>query len=184
MDNGIKLEETPNVDLDENKDLIKELEEETEKTTETPAVEEIKSEYEEMNYNDLKQIAKDNNIPFENNIKKTDLIELLKENVKPVDVEDEEEIDEENQDNVDNEEENDDVTETIDKIDLDNKPISPIIDVEDEEIPRHFTPIKPTPKPTPKQKILLHNGRVYKELSNGRGMFADTGETFNLSDLK
>ena len=76
--------------------------------------------------------------------------------------------------------------ENIDIISLDNRPISPIIaEEESEEVPRNFVPVKPNKKnskKTPKHSI--HNGRVYKVLNNGRGMYADTGETFDLREVK
>lgn len=86
----------------------------------------------------------------------------------------------------DEEEEEEKDNENIDIISLDNQPISPIIVKEEsEEVPRNFVPAKPNKrngKRTPKH--LIHNGRVYKPLNNGRGMYADTGETFDLREIK
>ena len=76
--------------------------------------------------------------------------------------------------------------ENIDIISLDNRPISPIIaEEESEEVPRNFVPAKPNKKNSKKTpKHLIHNARVYKVLNNGRGMYADTGETFDLREVK
>ena len=64
-------------------------------------------------------------------------------------------------------------------ISLDNAPISPLIQSEDEIIPKNFVKV-PAKKPTIENKIKLRNGRVYKEVGNGYGMYADNGETFRL----
>lgn len=84
------------------------------------------------------------------------------------------------------EEEEEKDNENIDIISLDNRPISPIIaEEESEEVPRNFVPAKPNKrngKRTPKH--LIHNGRIYKPLNNGRGMYADTGETFDLREVE
>lgn len=122
--------------------------------------------------------------------KKKNVDEILKEEV--VNEEKDNEI-EENQEETKEEEQtevlDDDVVEEekdIDIISLDNQPISPIIVKEEsEEVPRNFVPAKPNKrngKRTPKH--LIHNGRVYKPLNNGRGMYADTGETFDLREVK
>ena len=64
-------------------------------------------------------------------------------------------------------------------ISLDNAPVSPLIQSEDEIIPKNFVKVPPK-KPTIENKIKLRNGRVYKEVGNGYGMYADNGETFRL----
>lgn len=74
---------------------------------------------------------------------------------------------------------NDIVNEDNNIISLDNAPISPLIQSEDEIIPKNFVKVPPK-KPTIENKIKLRNGRVYKEVGNGYGMYADNGETFRL----
>lgn len=93
-------------------------------------------------------------------------------------------VDEVLKEEVINEEEKD--NENIEIISLDNQSVSPIIaEEESEEVPRNFVPAKPNKKNGKKTpKHLIHNGRVYKVLNNGRGMYADTGETFDLREVK
>lgn len=75
--------------------------------------------------------------------------------------------------------------ETIEAVTLDNSPISPIIlEEETEVVPKDFTPAIPKKVSNNKSGLSVFKGRVYKELNNGRGIFADNGETFNLSDIK
>ena len=64
-------------------------------------------------------------------------------------------------------------------ISLDNAPVSPLIQSEDEIIPKNFVKVPPK-KPTIENKIKLRNGRVYKVVGNGYGMYADNGETFRI----
>ena len=68
----------------------------------------------------------------------------------------------------------------IDTISLDNTPISPLIQSEDEIIPKNFVNIPPQKPTTNENKIKIHNGRVYKDVGNGYGMYADNGETFRI----
>lgn len=73
--------------------------------------------------------------------------------------------------------------EQVEVISLDNVPVDPIVvENDDEIIPNNFIPTKKTTKN--KKGLLVHNGRIYKVLNNGRGMYADNGETFNLSEIK
>lgn len=126
-------------------------------------------ELETLKYEELKEIATEKGIEFAGNIKKSDLIDLING-----EIEQEEENEQEN-----NEEQE------IDIITLDNKPVSPIIKEEQEEVPTNFVPARKTAKNSKKvAKHLIHNGRVYKVLNNGRGMYADTGETFSLTELR
>lgn len=75
--------------------------------------------------------------------------------------------------------------EIIETVTLDNSPISPIIlEEETEVVPKDFTPAIPKKVSNNKSGLSVFKGRVYKELNNGRGIFADNGETFNLSDIK
>ena len=66
----------------------------------------------------------------------------------------------------------------VDVISLDNKPINPQVREEKVEIPTKFVNVKPTSPKVVESKIKLHNGRVYKDLGNGYGMYADNGEVF------
>lgn len=75
--------------------------------------------------------------------------------------------------------------EIIETVTLDNSPISPIIlEEETEVVPKDFAPAIPKKVSNNKSGLSVFKGRVYKELNNGRGIFADNGETFNLSDIK
>lgn len=65
-------------------------------------------------------------------------------------------------------------------ISLDNAPVSPLIQSEDEIIPKGFVKIQPKKPTSTESKIKLHNGRVYKDVGNGYGMYADTGEVFRI----
>ena len=69
--------------------------------------------------------------------------------------------------------------ENIEVISLDNKPINNKVKDEPMSIPDKFVkqPQKPT---TNENKIKIHNGRVYKDVGNGYGMYADNGETFRI----
>ena len=66
----------------------------------------------------------------------------------------------------------------VDVISLDNKPINPQVQEEKVEIPTKLVNVKPTSPKVVESKIKLHNGRVYKDLGNGYGMYADNGEVF------
>lgn len=75
--------------------------------------------------------------------------------------------------------------EKIEVVTLDNSPVSPIIlEEETEVVPKDFAPAIPKKVSNNKSGLSVFKGRVYKELNNGRGIFADNGETFNLSDIK
>lgn len=70
--------------------------------------------------------------------------------------------------------------ENIEIMSLDNKPISNEVKKEIIDIPNKFVNIKPQ-KPMPNNNaIKLRNGRVYKDLGNGIGMYSDAGETFRI----
>ena len=66
----------------------------------------------------------------------------------------------------------------VDVISLDNKPINPQVQEEKVEIPTKFVKVMPTTPKTAESKIKLHNGRVYKDLGNGYGMYSDNGQVF------
>ena len=70
--------------------------------------------------------------------------------------------------------------ENIEVMSLDNKPINNEVVKEPTNIPNKFINI-PSQKPTTNEnKIKIHNGRVYKDVGNGYGMYADNGETFRI----
>lgn len=69
----------------------------------------------------------------------------------------------------------------VDVIDLNNRPVSKSVNKESVEIDKRFVNIKPiTPIQNKSNTIPMRNGRVYKNLGNGIGMYTDTGETFVL----
>ncbi len=67
--------------------------------------------------------------------------------------------------------------EKIEQISLDNRPVDLNIQEEPIEVDKRFAPITPQ-KPVEESKIKLNNSRVYKDLGNGYGMYADNGEVF------
>ena len=127
---------------------------------------------EEIKKDELKEIAKEKGLTFAEKITKSELIELIKAN--------DDEVVEEEKENTDDEDKQDD--ENIDRVSLDNQPVSPLISNDDEVVPKNFVPVQRTTKPK-QARLNVHNGRVYKVLSNGRGMWADNGETFSLASL-
>ena len=68
----------------------------------------------------------------------------------------------------------------VDIISLDNKPINPQVQEEKIEIPTKFVKVTSNIPKTAESKIKLHNGRVYKDLGNGYGMYSDNGQVFRL----
>ena len=66
----------------------------------------------------------------------------------------------------------------VDVISLDNKRINPQVQEEKIEIPTKFVKITSNAPKTAESKIKLHNGRVYKDLGNGYGMYSDNGQVF------
>ena len=142
---------------------------------------------EEIKKDELKEIAKEKGLTFAEKITKSELIELIKANDDEVVEEEKETSDEEKENNddetneeTDREDKQDD--ENIDIVSLDNQPVSPLISNDDEVVPKNFVPVQRTTKPK-QARLNVHNGRVYKVLSNGRGMWADNGETFSLASL-
>lgn len=141
-------------------------------------------ELETLKYEELKEIATEKGIEFAGNIKKSDLIDLINGEIEQEENNEEENEEETPEQEEENEQENNEEQE-IDIITLDNKPVSPIIKEEQEEVPTNFVPARKTAKNSKKvAKHLIHNGRVYKVLNNGRCMYADTGETFSLTELR
>ena len=143
---------------------------------------------EEIKKDELKEIAKEKGLTFAEKITKSELIELIKANDDEVVEEEKKETSDEEKENNDDEtnEETDDEDkqddENIDIVSLDNQPVSPLISNDDEVVPKNFVPVQRTTKPK-QARLNVHNGRVYKVLSNGRGMWADNGETFSLASL-
>ena len=135
---------------------------------------------EEIKKDELKEIAKEKGLTFAEKITKSELIELIKANDDEVVEEEKENNDDETNDETDDEDKQDD--ENIDIVSLDNQPVSPLISNDDEVVPKNFVPVQRTTKPK-QARLNVHNGRVYKVLSNGRGMWADNGETFSLASL-
>lgn len=68
----------------------------------------------------------------------------------------------------------------VDVISLDNKPVNSQIQKEPVNIPDKFAKVMPNIPKTAESKIKLHNGRVYKDLGNGYGMYSDNGQVFRL----
>ena len=68
----------------------------------------------------------------------------------------------------------------VDVISLDNKLVNPEVQKEKVEIPTKFVKVVPTTPKTVESKIKLNNGRVYKDLGNGYGMYSDNGQVFRL----
>ena len=66
----------------------------------------------------------------------------------------------------------------VDVISLDNKPINSQVQEEKIEIPTKFVKVMSNAPKTAESKIKLHNGRVYKDLGNGYGMYSDNGQVF------
>lgn len=143
---------------------------------------------EEIKKDELKEIAKEKGLTFAEKITKSELIELIKANDDEVVEEEKEETSDEEKENNDDEtnEETDDEDKQddkdIDRVSLDNQPVSPIVSNDDEVVPKNFVPVQRATKPK-QARLNVHNGRVYKVLSNGRGMWADNGETFSLASL-
>lgn len=68
----------------------------------------------------------------------------------------------------------------VDVISLDNKPVNPEVQKEKVEVPTKFVKGLCNIPKTAESKIKLNNGRVYKDLSNGYGMYSDNGQVFRL----
>ena len=68
--------------------------------------------------------------------------------------------------------------ENIEIMSLDNKPINKEVTEEPVNISDKFVKMPKRIEHT--KTINVRNGRVYKELGNGMGMFSDTGEVFRI----
>lgn len=72
------------------------------------------------------------------------------------------------------------IKENIEIMSLDNKPISNEVVKEPTNIPDKFVNVKPQKPISSNNTIKVRNGRVYKDLGNGIGMYADNGKTFQI----
>lgn len=69
--------------------------------------------------------------------------------------------------------------EDIEIMSLDNKPIAKDVTKEQIQVHDKFASVPPKKVDT-KKTINVKNGRVYKDLGNGYGMYSDNGETFRI----
>ena len=69
--------------------------------------------------------------------------------------------------------------EDIEVMSLDNKPIAKEATKEPIQVHDKFASVPPQKVHT-KKTINVKNGRVYKDLGNGYGMYSDTGEAFRI----
>lgn len=116
-------------------------------------VEGNKNELDGKTYNELRKIAKEKGLTFAKNVNKDELINLIN-NAEQV---------------------------NANAMSLDNKPISPIVLTnEKEEIPAGFIAVKTKPI---MNEIKFYNGRGYKVIGNGRGIWCDNGQYFELNSL-
>lgn len=69
--------------------------------------------------------------------------------------------------------------EDIEIMSLDNKPIEKNVVKEPIQVHDKFASV-PLKKVDTNKTINVKNGRVYKDLGNGYGMYSDTGETFRI----
>ena len=70
-------------------------------------------------------------------------------------------------------------SEDIEIMSLDNKPITKEVSKEPIQVHDKFASV-PIKKVDTKKTINIKNGRVYKDLGNGYGMYSDTGEAFRI----
>ena len=112
-----------------------------------------KNELDGKTCKELKKIAKEKGFTFAKNVNKDKLINLIN-NAEQV---------------------------NANAISLDNKPINPIVLTnEKEEIPAGFIAVKTKPI---MNEIKFYNGRGYKVIGNGRGIWCDNGQCFELNSL-
>lgn len=65
----------------------------------------------------------------------------------------------------------------VDIISMDNKPVSPQVQEENNSVDKRFVKVKPIEK---KDGILIRNGRVFIKLDSNYGMYADNGDVFKI----
>lgn len=68
----------------------------------------------------------------------------------------------------------------VDIIDMSNKPINSDVQKEKVEINTKMVKVISKKPKIAESKIKLNNGRVYKDLGNGYGMYADNGQVFRI----
>ena len=66
----------------------------------------------------------------------------------------------------------------VDVNNVDNKRVNPQLQEKKIEIPTKFVKVTPNAPKIAESKIKLHNGRIYKDLGNGYGMYSDNGQVF------
>lgn len=116
-------------------------------------VEGNKNELDGKTYNELRKIAKEKGLTFAKNVNKDELIKLIN-NAEQV---------------------------NANAMSLDNKPISPIVLTnEKEEIPAGFIAVKTKPI---MNEIKFYNGSGYKVIGNGRAIWSDNGQCFDVNSL-
>lgn len=146
---------------------------------------------EELTINELKKLAESEGIEITaskkvdiieeiNKAREVDIIDNAENNQDDIENDSTEDSDEDNPNDDSND--NDEVdTDSINKeksekdVDKDNKEIK-----EDIEIPKGFV----KKSNLNKKEYGYHNGRKYKKMKNGYGMWADNGQSFLLSELK
>lgn len=152
---NINLDQIPDVVNDDNKenDIDNKEVDNLDADDEKDDVEGNKNELDGKTYNELRKIAKEKGLTFARNINKDELINLIN-NAEQV---------------------------NANAMSLDNKPISPIVLTnEKEEIPAGFIAVKTKPI---MNEIKFYNGRGYKVIGNGRAIWSDNGQCFDVNSL-
>lgn len=161
----ITLDASQNINLDQIPDVVNDDNKETDivnnevdnkdvvNNDKKDDVEGNKNELDGKTYNELRKIAKEKGLTFARNVKKGELIKLIN-NAEQV---------------------------NANAMSLDNKPISPIVLTnEKEEIPAGFIAVKTKPI---MNEIKFYNGRGYKVIGNGRAIWCDNGQCFDVNSL-
>lgn len=152
---NINLDQIPDVVNDDNKenDIDNKEVDNLDADDEKDDVEGNKNELDGKMYNELRKIAKEKGLTFARNVNKDELINLIN-NAEQV---------------------------NANAMSLDNKPISPIVLTnEKEEIPAGFIAVKTKPI---MNEIKFYNGRGYKVIGNGRAIWSDNGQCFDVNSL-
>lgn len=152
---NINLDQIPDVVNDDNKenDIDNKEVDNLDADDEKDDVEGNKNELDGKTYNELRKIAKEKGLTFARNVNKDELIKLIN-NAEQV---------------------------NANAMSLDNKPISPIVLTnEKEEIPAGFIAVKTKPI---MNEIKFYNGRGYKVIGNGRAIWSDNGQCFDVNSL-
>lgn len=152
---NINLDQIPDVVNDDNKenDIDNKEVDNLDADDEKDDVEGNKNELDGKTYNELRKIAKEKGLTFARNVNKDELINLIN-NAEQV---------------------------NANAMSLDNKPISPIVLTnEKEEIPAGFIAVKTK---SIMNEIKFYNGRGYKVIGNGRAIWSDNGQCFDVNSL-